>query len=116
MGLVIVVLLINISLALVGFYGAWRLWQWRSDLVQVRSSLDETEVWLQQVLAEAPLRLLQGQLGLVTVRQRYVLPWQVQWQQTRRAIALVSFTLSVWRGSQRRMQRARSSRSGSRPG
>lgn len=69
------------------------------------------EVRLQQALVQAPLLLLQGQLGLVTVRQRYVLPWQVRWQQTRRAIALASFALSLWRSSQRRMQTSNPHRS-----
>jgi hypothetical protein len=102
LGLVVVVLLINGGLAFACFYGAWRLWQWRGGLVQLRSRIDGAELQLRQALAKAPFVLLQSQLELVTVRQRYVLPWQVRWQQTRRAIALVSFSLSLWRGMQRR--------------
>ncbi|MBE9099301.1 hypothetical protein [Vacuolonema iberomarrocanum] len=110
MGLVIVVILINGSLAFACLYGAWRLWQWRSDLVQLRGTIGDAEQQLQQALAKAPLVLLQGQLELVTVRQRYVLPWQVRLQQTRRAIALVSFALSLWRRSQPRSRRSKRNR------
>ncbi|MEO1210767.1 MAG: hypothetical protein AAFX78_14625 [Cyanobacteria bacterium J06638_20] len=101
MGLVVIVLLINGGLAFACFYGAWRLWQWHGGLVQLRSRIDAAELQLQQALAKVPLLLLQSQLELVTVRQRYVLPWQVRWQQTRRAIALASFVLSLWRRTQR---------------
>ena len=111
MGLVVVVLLINGSLALACFYGAWRLWQWRSDLVQLRGTIGDAEQQLQQALAKAPLMLLQGQLELVTVRQRYVLPWQVRLQQTQRAIALVSFAISLWRRSEQRRRLTKRNRS-----
>ena len=105
-------LLINGGLAFACFYGAWRLWQWRGGLVQLRSRIDAAELQFQQALVKAPLVLLQSQLELVTVRQQYVLPWQMRWQQTRRAIALVSFALSLWRRTQGRSSKRRKRRSG----
>lgn len=101
--MLLVVLVVTLNLALAGAcaYGIWRLGRWRQQLAEARATLEHATRRAQRGLAIAPLLLLQGQLGLVMARQQYLLPWAMRWQQTRRAIALVSFALSFWRRTQR---------------
>jgi len=91
------VLLTNGFVSLLCLYVAWRVWRLSQALAHAADVLSRAERHTYDVLHDAPEAILQGQLGLAQWRLRYqqLIP---QFQQVRQALALISLSLSLWRG------------------
>lgn len=64
---------LNLAIALVGFWLAWRLWQLRKTLTSATVALDTLEQETRLALSpeQAPGQLLEGRDAIVLVRTRY---------------------------------------------
>jgi hypothetical protein len=91
------VLILNGILAIVCFWIAWTVWQYRKALTIAADSLIEAEKNTYQVLHGAPEAILQGQIGARQLRQGYR-QLTVQMRQVRGAIALISLGQTLWQG------------------
>lgn len=67
------VIALNVAIALVGFWLAWRLWQLRQTLTSATVALDTLEQATRSALGpdQASAQLLEGRDALVLVRTRY---------------------------------------------
>lgn len=78
---ILLVVSLNLLIAGIGFYGAWRLWRWRQQLTTLTTNLVQWEQTAQLALSadRAPHQLMQSQRSLAAVRQGYrLLDSQVQ--------------------------------------
>lgn len=89
--MVIAVVSINIVIALLGFYTAWRIWRMGQTLTQVANRLAKWEQQAQQALkAEStPVLILRGRKNTAQLRRQYA-QLQGQLQQVRQIVYLVS--------------------------
>lgn len=65
----ITVVVINLTLALILVYVAWRVWQLRLQLAAIAASLSTYERNIQAALAIAPKAIATSQLGIHQLRQ-----------------------------------------------
>ncbi|RMG15681.1 MAG: hypothetical protein D6728_00260 [Cyanobacteria bacterium J055] len=63
--------IVNIAIALFGFYVAWNVWQIGRVLARVADLLLEVERSTDRVLQGAPPPILTGQVGTRQLRYRY---------------------------------------------
>jgi hypothetical protein len=96
------VLIINISIALFGFYLAWHLWRFRQILARVAQILFEVERSTDRVLHSAPREILSGQLGTRQLGYRYQL-LEFYLQRVRTILVSIDRGRRIWqrRGSRR---------------
>lgn len=85
----------NLLLALGCFYLAWKVWQFRRAIATVTDALLTAERHTHAVLHGAPNAILKGQIGTRQIRQSYQ-KLEPQYQQVRRALALLSVGQTVW--------------------
>lgn len=81
---------INILIALLGFYMAWRVWQMGQALTQVANRLGQWEQQTQQALQadQTPVLILRGRQNTAQLRQQYA-HLQSQLQKIRQVVYLV---------------------------
>ena len=65
------VIVFNLSLTLLNFYLAYRLWGCRQALIQARQWIDQIEEYCDRILPVTPALLLQRQNQLQAIRQSY---------------------------------------------
>lgn len=94
--MVTLVVTINLLLALGCFYLAWKVWQFRRAIAIAADALLIAEQRTHAVLHGAPDAILRGQVGTHQLRQRYQ-QLEPQYQQVRKALALLSLGQTVWR-------------------
>lgn len=58
-----IAVLVNLTLAVTGFYLAWRLWRWRQALVILRAQLEHWHGQLSQGVNPALIQFPQGKLA-----------------------------------------------------
>lgn len=91
-----VVLVLNLLIAGLCWYVAWRVWQLRRALAKVTAALVVAERCTHQVLQGAPDFLMQGQTGAYQLRNQYqqVL---LRLQQVKQILSLLGLGQFVWR-------------------
>lgn len=99
--MVTTVIVINVLIALAGFFAAWQIWQLRRTLAGVTKTLEAAERSTHSVLYGAPESIQKGQLGIYELRQAYQRSGP-QLQRVRRALALLGLGRSLWLGNPRR--------------
>lgn len=104
------VLIMNASIALLGFYLAWHLWRFRQILARVADILLAVDRSTDQVLHSAPQAILTGQLGTRQLDYRYKL-LEFYLQRVQKILALVNGGRRIWqRLGARRISPIRQSR------
>ena len=93
--MVTLVVTINLLLALGCFYLAWKMRQFRRAIARAADALSIAEKNTHAALHGAPDAILKGQLGTRQLRSRYQ-QLEPQYQQARRALALLSLGQTVW--------------------
>jgi hypothetical protein len=90
------VLILNLLLAGLCWYGVWRIWQLRQALVRATSALTLAERSTHHVLHHAPDAILQGQSKAYELRGQYqqVL---LQLQTVKQILTLLGLGQFVWR-------------------
>lgn len=90
------VLMLNLSIAVLCWYGVWRILQLRRALVGVTKALTAAERSVDQVLQTAPESWLQGQVKLYQLQHHYELAL-LRLQQVRQILTLLGLGQFVWR-------------------
>jgi hypothetical protein len=99
--MLIIVLILNMLIAGLCWYGVWRIWRLRQTLVKVTAALTLAEQDVRRVLHDAVQTIYQGQTGTAQLRQQYQ---QVLWKlrQMQQVIALLGLGRLVWQKYERR--------------
>ena len=92
--MVTVVIVINVLIALFGFYTAWQVWRLRQALSQATDALIVAERNTHQVLHQAPEAILRKQLSAQELRRTYQ-QLEPKFRQARQALALISLSQTV---------------------
>ena len=95
------VLILNLLIAGLCWYGVWRICQWRQLLSEVTQALVLIEQSSQISLREAPLVIQQGQAGITQLRQHYQ-QMVLRFQQMQRVVALFGLGQVTWQRYRRR--------------
>jgi hypothetical protein len=100
--MLIAVLIVNASIALLGFYLAWHLWRFRQILAGVAHLLLEVERSTDRALQDAPKVILSGKTGTRQLGDRYQL-LEFYLQRVQKILALLNGGRQIWqrRGSRR---------------
>lgn len=104
--MVTVVVAINILIALINFYIAWRVWQIRRVLAGAANAILAADRNTYGVLHGAPGAIAQGQKGTKAAREQYR-RLEVQLQQLQQILALIGLGQRLW---QRRSRLTRQSK------
>jgi hypothetical protein len=91
-----IVLILNMLIAGLCWYGVWRIWQFRQALVRVTAALTLAEQDIQQVLQDAVYTVRQGQTGTTQLRQQYQQVLR-RLQQVQQVIGLLGLGQLIWR-------------------
>ncbi len=107
--MITLVIVINISIALLCGYFAWHVWQLRNTLAEVADAVLEWEQNTHDALnpSVTPATILQGQQGIYQTRQSYA-QLQRQVQQLERLMALFGGGTQILRSLRRRHRGAKS--------
>lgn len=90
------VVTINLLVAIFNIYLAFKIWQIRKIIRLITLIIANCEIYLGYVLNHAPDIIKQRQENVYQLRQRYQL-LQLQIQQIRRIIILVTWISRIWR-------------------
>jgi hypothetical protein len=93
--MVTVVLIFNVALAGLCWYGAWRIWRLRRTFAEVADGLTLAEQQLYHLLHETPSTLLQAQQSAQQWRYQYGII-QGRIQQVQQFMALLGLGRLVW--------------------
>lgn len=93
------ILIFNLLLAMLGFWLAWQIWQWRQALANAADVLLEAERITHEVLNEAPIAITAGQTETHQLRQSYR-QLTTQYRQVQRVLGWVNWSRR-WFGGQR---------------
>lgn len=96
-----IVLILNMLIAGLCWYGVWRIWQWRRALAKVTAALTLIEQDANQLLFGAVAAVRQGQTGTAQVRQQYQ-QILVRVQQVQQMVALLGVGRLAWQQYERR--------------
>ena len=104
-----VVLILNLLISGLCWYGVWRVWQWRRFLAQVTQALTVAERNTDRVLQAAPAAFLQGQINSYQLRNQYQQAL-LQFQRGKRILALWGMCQFLWQQYTRQPAVGRSSK------
>lgn len=90
------VIVFNLLLTLLNLYVLRCLWQWRKRLRKTALILEGVEKDIHHILSPAPEKIVQVEQGVMTLKQLYQ-RWFIYLKRFNQVIALLSFTLSLWR-------------------
>jgi predicted negative regulator of RcsB-dependent stress response len=111
--MVTVVVILNVLLAALGFFLAWKLWQLRQAFSRAADALMIAERSTHQVLSGAPEAILNGEIGTRQLKQNY-LELQPKIRRAKQALALLSLSQKVLFGRRRgfstRLKKSRTNR------
>lgn len=105
--MVTVLVAVNLLIAGVCLYVAWRLWQVRSALATAADVLTVAERNTRRVLQNAPQAIVQGQVGTYELRQHYQ-RLMIQLRQVQQVLALVGLGQVAWQQYHRHHEARRS--------
>lgn len=105
--MVTVVLIFNVALAGLCWYGAWRVWRLRQTFAEIADRLTLAEQQLYHLLHETPSTLLQAQQNTQQWRYQYGII-QGRIQQVQQLMALLGLGRLVWQQYSARSALARS--------
>lgn len=94
--MVTVVVILNLLIALLCLYVAWRMWQLRRVLAKATDALIAAEHSTHQVLSDAPEFVLRGQGGVAHLRKQY-LRAALQLQKAQQILTLLGLGQFVWK-------------------
>jgi len=94
--MIVIVIIINILIALFNFYLAWRIWKIRPKIAGATKAILAADRNTYKVLHIAPKTIALGQKGSQAWRQQYQ-KLEIQLQQTRQILGLLSFGQQLWR-------------------
>ncbi len=92
----IVVIIINLALALMLLYGAWRVRKLQRPLARLADIISRFEPGTHRVLHKAPNAISKGQLGINQLRQKQQ-QLEPQLQRVQLVLTLLSLGQQVWR-------------------
>ncbi|NDJ18257.1 hypothetical protein [Myxacorys almedinensis] len=92
--MVAIVVVINLLIALFGFWLACKVWRLRRTLSQAADAIALAERNTHHVLGNAPTAILRGQLGTQELRQTYQ-QLQPKVRQAQQALALLSLSQTI---------------------
>lgn len=69
--MVILVVTVNILIALINFYLAWRIWKLRLSIAAVTDTLNSVERKIYNIFNPAPKKISVGRVGTSNLRKRY---------------------------------------------
>ncbi len=93
--MVTVVVIINLLVALLCLYGAWRMWCLRRAFARAADALTRAEKSTHAVLYGAPQAIMQGRLGAQQLRVSYQ-QLGPKLSQARQALAVLGLAQSFW--------------------
>lgn len=96
--MVTVVIVINLALALMLMYGAWCVWQLRSQLAQLADSLSTYERSIHTGLSGAPKAISTTQISIRQQRQRSLLQ-DLQLLRIQQVLTLLGVGQQIWQQS-----------------
>jgi len=96
--MVTIVVVINLALALMLVYVAWRVWQLRLQLAQVADILSTYERTIHAGLSEAPKAITTARLGIHRLRQGS-LPPDLELLQLQQILSLLGIGQQIWQRS-----------------
>lgn len=94
--MVIVVVVINLALALMLLYGAWRVRKLQRPVARLADAISRFERSTYKVLHRAPNAISKGQLGIYRLRQKQQ-QLEPQLQQMRQVLTLLGLGQQIWR-------------------
>jgi hypothetical protein len=94
-GMVFTVLIINLGISGLCWYGVWQLVKIRRSLVIAVQGLDIAEQNTHAVLHGAPLAIARGQIGVYQLRQQYR-RLELQLQKVQMLLSLLSWGQMAW--------------------
>lgn len=89
------VITINLLIALLCLYAAWRVWQLRRVLARVADTLNYAERCTHATLQDAPGAIIRGRSGTHQLRRQYQ-QLEQQLQAVRQVLALLSLGQVIW--------------------
>lgn len=92
--MVMVVVVINLTIALLGFYLTWQVWRLRQAFSQAADALTVAERNTHRVLHKAPEAILRGQLSTQELRRTYQ-QLQPKVRQAKQALALLNLSQTL---------------------
>ncbi len=98
--MLVFVIIFNLSLTLFNLYLLRCVWQWRKRLRKTALILEQVERDVYHILSPAPEQMLQVEQGVMTLKQLYQ-QWYIYLKRLRQVLALLSFTLTLWRNVKR---------------
>jgi hypothetical protein len=93
-----IVLVINVSIALLCILVAWQVWKLRRTLGRAADSILAAERATHRVLYGAPAAIANGQIGVSSLRQK-LKRLEPQLQQVQQVLGLFSLGQTAWRQS-----------------
>lgn len=96
--MVIVVIVFNLALALMLMYGAWSVWQLRSQLAQLADALSNYERSIYAGLSGAPKAISTTQISIRQLRQRSLLE-DLQLLRIQQILTLLGVGEQIWQRS-----------------
>ncbi|HEY9643041.1 MAG TPA: hypothetical protein V6C57_21305 [Coleofasciculaceae cyanobacterium] len=99
--MVTVVVVINLLIALLCLYAAYKVWRMSRTLAKVADTLTLAERRTYAVLSGAPRAIIRKQVGTSQLRQRYR-QLELQLQKAQQVLALTGLSQFVWRWYTRR--------------
>lgn len=94
----LIVVIINLALALILVYVAWRVWQLRSQLAEVADILSTYEQSIHTGLSSAPEAIATVQISIQQLKQRSLLQ-DLQLFRLQQVLALVGVGQQIWQQS-----------------
>ncbi|MGK7943701.1 MAG: hypothetical protein AB4058_04450 [Microcystaceae cyanobacterium] len=94
--MLVFVIIFNLLLTLFNLYLLRCVWRWRKRLRKTALILEQVEQDVHRILSPAPEQILQVEEGAITLTQLYQ-QWFIYTKRFRQIIALISFTLTLWR-------------------
>ncbi len=95
--MVTLVVIINVLLASLGFFLAWKIWQLRQAFSRAADALIAAERSSHRVLSGAPQAILKGEIGTRQLQQNYR-DLQPKIRRAKQALALLSLSQRLFFG------------------
>jgi hypothetical protein len=93
--MITVVLILNLLIALMCWFAAWRIWQLRNTLANIANKLTVAERSTHNVLGNAPNAIVKGQVGIHQARQQYQKA-RLQLLKVRKILTMLGLGQLVW--------------------
>jgi hypothetical protein len=92
---IVTVVLINVTLAGLGFYGAWRVWRMRQQVSLMRQTLQLWQYQCEQSLPHTQAQIIQSQGHLQQIQQQHRY-WQTYGRAVGQGMTLLGWGMRWW--------------------